>query len=285
MLHAAPVSSEPLRGKDRRACIGAYEQGQELQQAAKLLRAREVMADCAKSKCGAFLHRECAARYNQLETEIPTVILLAKGEHGEALVDVDVTMDGELFSATLDGRALPVDPGLHQFSFKAKRGAIAEQRTIVVQGEQNRVIDVALGPSAKGAPPSGSPPSRQIDENVYAESSGRPKWGVAPFVAAGVGLAGLGGYAIFTHWGRTDNAQLARCAPNCSEDSVDHIRNLYVAADVSLGVGIVAIGAAAWLLLAGGDVKDPPAPAKTASYSFDVKPSRSGVLATVSGAF
>src|SRR6185369_13251536 len=107
MLHAAPGASEPLRGKDRRACIGAYEHGQELQQQAKLLRAREVLADCAQSKCGAFLHRECAARYNQIETDIPSVILLAKGEHGEALVDVEVTLDGELFSATLDGRALP----------------------------------------------------------------------------------------------------------------------------------------------------------------------------------
>src|SRR5262245_34059737 len=99
LLQASTAASEPLRGKDRRACIGAYEQGQELALAAKLIRAREVILGCAKSKCGEFLHRECAARYSRLEEEIPTVILVAKGEGGEALVDVEVTMDGELFSA------------------------------------------------------------------------------------------------------------------------------------------------------------------------------------------
>jgi hypothetical protein len=142
---------------------------------------------------------------------------------------------------------------------------------------------VSLG--ATDAPKPAVPPSRRIDENVYAESPGKTRWGVAPFVAAGVGLAGLGGYAVFTQWGRTDNAELAQCAPNCDEASVEHIRKLYVAADVSLGVGVVALGAAAWLFFSGVDAKDPPPPGKTTAYSFDVKPSASGVLATVSGEF
>jgi hypothetical protein len=288
LLQASTAAGEPLRGKDRRACIGAYEQGQELAQAAKLLRAREVILGCAKSKCGEFLHRECAASYSRLEEEIPTVILLAKGEGGQALVDVEVTMDGELFSATLDGRAVPVDPGLHQFSFKAKRGTTAEQRTIIVQGERNRVIAVSFAsadrelPKPPAAPPP-RPPSRRIDEEVYAADSARGTRGAAPYVAAGIGLAGLGGFALFTQWGRADNAELARCAPNCSEGTLDHIRTLYVAADVSLGVGIVALGAAAWLFLS--DTAKDPKPTKAPAYTFDVRPSHTGVVATLSGKF
>jgi hypothetical protein len=288
LLHASTGASEPLRGKDRRACIGAYEQGQELAQAAKLLRAREAMLSCAKPKCGEFIHHECAARYSRLEEEIPTVILLAKGDAGEKLVDVEVTLDGELFSATLDGRALAVDPGLHQFTFKAKRGTIAEQRTIIVQGERNRVISVSFG-SADGEPTKPLPgtaaqPSRPIDEEAYPESSRSGKRGAAPYVAAGIGLAGLGGFALFTQWGRSDNAELTRCAPNCSEGTLDHIRNLYIVADVSLGVGIVALGAAAWLFLS-SDGSKPPASVKTTAYTFDVRPSPSSVIATMSGRF
>jgi hypothetical protein len=259
-------------------CIGAYEQGQELEQAAKLVRARETLLACATSKCGEFLRRECATRSSRLDSEIPTVILLAKGDSGEALVDVEVTMDGQLLSATLDGRALPVDPGLHQFSFKAKRGTTAEQRTVIVQGEQNRVIAVSF----VGTEPANRGLLRHIDEDVYAEPA--KKWGFAPYVAAGVGLAGIGGYALFTHWGRTDNERLAQCAPHCAEGSVDHIRNLYLVADVSLGVGIAALGAAAWLFLSGGRDKEPE-PGKAPAYTFDVRPSRASVMATVSGSF
>jgi hypothetical protein len=279
LLCAGPGASEPLRGKDRRACVGAYEQGQELENAAKLVRARETLLGCATSKCGAFLQRECAARSSRLEKEIPTVILLAKGDGGQTLVDVEVTMDGQLFSATLDGRALAVDPGLHQFSFKAKRGTTAEQRTIILQGEQNRVIAVSFGP-ADPAKPAG--PRRQIDEDLYDEP--KAKWGAAPYIAAGAGLAGLGGFALFTHWGRTDNEALAQCAPNCTQGSVNHIRNLYLVADVSLGVGIVALGAAAWLFLSGRQDKDAQH-GKAPAYAFDVRPSRGTVMATVSGQF
>src|SRR5206468_9769076 len=150
MVYAPRAASEPLRGRDRRACVAAYEQGQELEHAAKLREAREMLLGCAQAKCGAFLHRECGTRYNQLETEIPTVILLAKDEEGQSIVDVEVTLDGQLFSATLDGRSLPVDPGLHAFSFKAKHGTVAEQRMIIAQGEHDRVIAVAL---ATGAAP------------------------------------------------------------------------------------------------------------------------------------
>jgi hypothetical protein len=280
LLLAPSASSEPLRGKDRRLCIGAYEQGQELALAAKLLRAREVMQGCAKPKCGEYLHRECAARSSRLEEEIPTVILLAKGEAGEPLVDVEVLMDSELFSATLDGRSLPVDPGLHRFSFKEKRGALAEQRTIIVQGEQNRVIAVSFAPAVQ-EPPKGPP--RPIDEDAYPESSGG-KWGAAPYVAAGVGLAGIGGYALFSQWGRSDNDELSRCAPNCSEGALDHIRNLYVVADVSLGVGIVALGTAAWLFLSADSHKS-PAPSKPTAFTFDLRSSRTGIVASVAGEF
>jgi hypothetical protein len=54
---------------------------------------------------------------------------------------------------------------------------------------------------------------------------------------------------------------------------------------VSLGVGVVALGAAVWLLFSGDGAKEPPSAGKTTAFAFDVKPSSAGALATVSGAF
>ena len=63
----------------------------------------------------------------------------------------------------------------------------------------------------------------------------------------GSGLAAIAGYGVLTVWGRGDNDQLAKCTPNCPQASVDHIHNLYLAADISLGVGVAAVLTGGWL--------------------------------------
>jgi hypothetical protein len=68
----------------------------------------------------------------------------------------------------------------------------------------------------------------------------------------------IGGAGLLTYWGRKDNDLLARCAPNCSQASVDHIRKLYFAADASLGVGAVALATSLVLFLASPSSKDKP---------------------------
>jgi hypothetical protein len=116
-----------------------------------------------------------------------------------------------------------------------------------------------------------------------SESSSTGGSRVAPYVAGGLGLAGVGGFALLSYWATTDNNLLLRCSPDCSQASVDHVRDLYIAADVSLGAGIVGLGAATWMFLAAEPVKH--AQPNPSGYVVDVKPSRSGMFATVSGTF
>ena len=89
--------------------------------------------------------------------------------------------------------------------------------------------------------------------------------------------------AVLTYWGRKDNALLSSCAPNCSQASIDHIRKLYVAADVSLGVGAAALATSVVLFLTS------PSPREKspidARYRVHVAPAPSGGFAALSGSF
>ena len=66
------------------------------------------------------------------------------------------------------------------------------------------------------------------------------------FVTAGVGVAALGAGALLTYWGRKDTDLLDPCSPSCPQSSADHIHNLYLAADISIGVGIAALAGSYW---------------------------------------
>ena len=306
LLHAPVAKSDPSRVKEQRSCVGAYEREQELERSAQLRLAREVVLTCARSACGSFLQRQCSTKYNQLESEIPTVILLARDGDAESLIDVQVTVDGELLTSKLDGRPLPVDPGLHDFSFKIDNGAAVVQRALILQGQHDRAIAVSLrapdkrsqratDPRTTPAPPQPDTKTSKLASDASPEiakttsdtkvledgSSGHSH--VAPYVAGGLGLAGVGAFAILFSWAMSDNEKLLRCSPDCAQASVDRVRNLYVAADVSLGAGIIGLGASTWMFLAA----DPPTRARPgpSAYVVDVKPSRSGIFATVSGSF
>jgi hypothetical protein len=68
---------------------------------------------------------------------------------------------------------------------------------------------------------------------------------------------------------------------------VSHVKNLYLGANVSLGVGLVALGTATWLYLRSGGQKEAVASQKKKSsgYAVGVAPVRAGALASVGGAF
>jgi hypothetical protein len=215
---------------------------------------------------------------------------------------VQVTMDGELLTTRLDGQALFVDSGVHEFSFSTTdKGVFATQKIMVVQGQHNRTISVSMqsprnkrvaasAPSAEGSEPAAAEAPRSLmseqasseesaPEAPQADSKGGP--GALPYVVGGAGVAAIGLGALMIVWGNKDNDQLTQCQPNCSQDSVDHIKSLYTTADISIGVGVAALGVATYLFVTGSTKEKAPA----RGYAFDVQPTPSGAFATVSGAF
>ncbi len=284
-----------------------YKAAEKLASSSHLRRAKELMLACSRPVCGVALRRSCLLRAAQLQEDIPTIVPVVTDD--PAPKGVQVSMDGELLTSRIDGSAVPIDPGTHDFSFSDADGVIGTQKVVILQGQRNRPIAVSRKggkpPKESGTadletplppPPAPAvpPPPRQAADDAAADGprtvdeptpSPRPakSGSVGPYLLGTLGLAGVGGYALLTYWGRQANAMLSQCAPACPAASVDHIRQRYVQADISLGVGAAALVASTvWLIVrSGGDSRR----ARDRSYSLNVQPTDRGAVAGVSGRF
>ena len=102
------------------------------------------------------------------------------------------------------------------------------------------------------------------------------------WVLAGVAAAGAGSFTYFAIAGKAHENDLAgSCSPACSDAEVAPVRRDYLAADISLGAGLVAGALAAWLFLR---TSHPPA---TASSHFWVTagPRTNGASLAMEGQF
>jgi len=239
---ARPVAAED----ETRACIVASDEGQKLRDEGKLIAARDRFIQCARDACPEPIRKECSQWLNALEPRVPSVVLEARGSRGEDLTGVRVTIDGVAVNKTLDGRAIAIDPGPHRFRFEVNRRAPVEKRVIVREGEKGRrvrvVIDTAVGAGHARA----GPPRAALREEPISRLT------VVALVLGGVGVAALGGFALLGVTGQSEKNHLEdTCAPTrtCASADVDAARNKLIAADVLLGVGVVAVGIAVTLFV------------------------------------
>ncbi len=125
-------------------CVENYKTGLENEQVGHLKQARELFIKCSKASCGSPLRDECTTRFTQLSTDIPSVVPLVTDEAGGPQTDIEVRVDGERLTSTLDGHSFALDPGLREFSFSKDGRVFATQRVMIIQGQRNRMISAAL---------------------------------------------------------------------------------------------------------------------------------------------
>ncbi|WP_437961244.1 hypothetical protein WME76_17480 [Sorangium sp. So ce119] len=278
-VHAAP---------SKRACAAAYERAQGLRRDGKLLEAREALITCSQPTCPAAAVADCGPWLAEVEQSLPSVVIAAKDADGRERLDVRVLVDGRLLAAALDGKALPVDPGPRTFRFEPATGPAVEERLLIREGEKNRAITVTLGAPAASAPaaprppaspaapppatpaapppasPAASPLASPAAPPLVASPAAPPAEPSIPplaWVAGGVGVAGLAVFAVAGALSLDAEADLrATCAPRCAADDVRAVRVQHAVADIGLGVGVVALGAAAWLYLTRPTAAHPPRP-------------------------
>jgi hypothetical protein len=102
-------------------------------------------------------------------------------------------------------------------------------------------------------------------------------------IVTGVGALGVVSFSYFGLSGRRLESNLANsCAPYCSDEQRDQVLRDYQIADVSLGVGAVALGVGAWLLLARAR---PHAVSAIPAGWAAVIPARGGASAAVGATF
>jgi hypothetical protein len=73
---------------------------------------------------------------------------------------------------------------------------------------------------------------------------------VAAFVTGAASVVSLTAFAVLALKGQSELRDLrATCKPDCSPSDVNAARTKLLVGDISLGVGLVALGATTWLVL------------------------------------
>ncbi len=253
-LLAAPRIASADTPADKPACIAAYENGQRLQRDHALLEARAELLVCSRDPCPKAFQAECVGWLGEVDRAMPSVVLGARTPEGRDLVDVKVFVDARPFALRLDGKALEIDPGEHVFRFVPQRGQPLEQRVVIREGEKAREWTVVLREAAPGPAPTpaqatASPAGAASTEAGPPPAPSRPIPVVA-YVLAGVGAVALGSFAYFGLSGRSEQSNtLDSCKPACSPSQRDDVLQKYIIADVSLGISVVALAAAAVVVL------------------------------------
>ncbi len=260
------------RADDKTDCIAASEKAQSLRDDRKLIEAREQFLSCARDACPAAIRKDCADQVPAVQQRTPSVVFHAKNKTGQDLVAVKVLADGQPVAEQLDGRSIPLDPGVHTFRFEAAGSAPVEQKIVLAEGEHDRALTARFGGGETATSSAVAAPS---------EKRGAP---VGAFVVGGVGLVAMAIAPVFYAMGlgqkSTDEAP-GGCAPSgggagCSPSEIDSIRTKLVVGDALLiGGGVVLATGVVWAIVhyaSGGhkEASNPPA------AMFDVAPTAYG---------
>jgi hypothetical protein len=189
------ISAESALADVKRAqCIDANTKAQDLRRDGKLSEARNQLRTCGDPSCPAMVRDDCTKRLTELEAAQPTVVFDAKDGSGHDLSAVAVTMDGHPFADNLDGKALPVDPGEHEFTFTVAEQAPVTEKLVINESEKGRHEHVLIGhppPPIEPPPPPPSPPPPPPSPTGLGTQK------VVAIVAGGAGVAGVAVGSVF----------------------------------------------------------------------------------------
>ncbi len=292
------------------ACAHAYEQSQVDRNAGKLRSAQEQLRICVRDECPDFVRTDCGRWLSEVGGEMPSLIFsgLDKTKKKD-LFDVKVTLDEELVTETLDGRAIEVDPGRHKLVCEYQ-GMKDEQSVLVVQGQKNRVVRCEFateadsdgdglldsqdkcpneaGPIENEGCPTTAPPPPKV-------TGGTNPLRIGSYVSFGVAALGLATPLILypyqtsleekAHDKCPTEPDVDGCSPEEIKEVTDPVDRVVLWRNVGWIAGSVAAvtgGVLFWL-----SMDESPAPSQPAdtAWRFDAQPLDGGGMFSVSGAF
>jgi hypothetical protein len=225
----APAAA-PAEEVSKTECLARHEYAQVARRQRRLLDARTELLLCSRASCPGPIRGDCIEWLSDVGRSLPSVVVTARAR-GADVVNVKVTVDGKLVSEKLSGAALDLDPGEHRFRFESPPWPPVERTILVGEGIKDRPVDVELAPPDPVLPPPPKP---------------RPPFRLQTFdyVLGVVTVAGLGGFGYFAGSALYERKRMLEeggCAPFCKPHEVDGVRSRLIAADVALGVALVAI--------------------------------------------
>lgn len=230
LLFLAPAARAET---DKQVCAASYEKAQLERREARLLSARDELHTCIRV-CPDAARAECGRWLGDLEKSIPSLVFEIVDGSGKPLSDVLLYVDGKL--AELPKTALEIDPGVHRLRFEPAGAAPVERQISALEGQKRQLVKVVIAASAP-------PPAALPSSSEQPPESGIP---TTSLVLGAVGVVALGsfGYFALTGLSRENEIRDSNCKPNCDEDEVADVDRSYLIADISLGIGLVALTAA-----------------------------------------
>lgn len=257
------------------ACVEQSGTGQEQQKAGHLRAARAAFTACSDESCPELVRTDCTRWLSEVVAATPSVVVAVRMD-GVDRAPEQVLFDGQPWIDNLSGLAFDVEPGLHRIGVRVD-GRVTEQKLVFNIGEKNRLVVFILGPQVPDVTtvaPMTAPPA------AIATAPSHPgPW--VPVAATALAVAGAG---LFTAFGLSGKWQLAGleadpCAATrtCDPARVAEVRSRFLAADVSLGVGVLAAVVAGWRWWAWAS--------KSEGVSATLLPTTAGATLAISGAF
>lgn len=296
LLAASGAARAQEESPSKASCAQAYESAQESRAAGQLQETQKRLSVCARPECPSFVQKDCARWLEEVDRELPSVVVSAPGLDADAAQQMRLHIDGRPIPNPLGGAALPLDPGRHELVAEAP-GQPALTRVIMAQqGVQNRPVTLDFADATKLPEPSAA----------LADAGGEPP-SLRPYayVAWGVGAVGFGMFAVLGTLGRADEQALQDDCPNittdqalvnptagvCLKTTADERKSDYerefVLADVGLVTGIVGIaaGTALFIVSAAEGSSQDSAQSRGHDLRVDVQPTTGGAFASLGGAF
>lgn len=274
LLASLVFSPRAARSQTAEVSCEAVERTEAMRADGQYRKARALLLECVNAQCGGDVRRRCATTLQKLDTITPSIVVRATEPSGNDLTDVSVSLGQEQLVSSLDGMAIPVDPGEHTFTFARPGQAPVVKDLNIARGEKFRPIDVVIGEVSALAVSEAEPTASGSSHGGSIERT------VATGTLIGVGLVGLGSFAWLGTRARSGEKDLEGCDPACSDGAVDSVQKRYLFANLSLGVGVAALGAATWLLLTA-----PSSDATAEDHGLAIGADGKGAFATYSGRF
>jgi len=232
----------------RLACTDAFEKAKEAANADHMRAANEWFALCAEATCSRSLQKRCTAVHTRIAALLPSVVPVVNDPTGSFEGGTEVRMDGEMLTTNLDGSAIVIDPGEHQFTFSKDGEIFATRKASIQKGQRGQIVSATYQPkvaepepapvAARRSPPRKPPAAVPVavaenETSVPAQAKEEQEEEPAPrvvrrasahrateeaaadtgapfsaYALAGVGLLGVGGYFTLNLKGSAENDAL-----------------------------------------------------------------------------
>jgi hypothetical protein len=266
----------------KQQCSDADTNAQTLRSTGKFSAARDALKICSSGSCPQVVQRDCIERLDELDRAEPSVVLAAQDDAGNDLSAVKVTVDGKPFADSLDGPAIAIDPGAHDFKFETAGKAAVTRHVVIHEGEKGRREAVVFkGGTTPPAATSTTVPASNSLTPPPAEpnpSSGLGTQKIIGIAVAGVGVVGVAIGAIFgvsasSAWSSSQSecASATSCT-NHAQAISDH--DSAVSKGTISTIGFIGGG----VLVAGGAVLFLTAPKSPSSPTVGIAPSLNGAF-------